>query len=329
MQKLLRIPIAAIVVLAIVAFMTTYTVRFTESAVVTTFGKASEASVKTQAGLGFKWPYPIQSVTKYDTRARYVETRGETVSTADNRQIVVKTYLVWQVSDPLKFFQSYGAAGSRESDHVRQAEDALRAKLRAALAEASKFRLSDILTTDSTGSKLPQLEAAILTQLKGSGSGALSDTGVSPQIVGIHSIELPDSVTEAVYQSMEAGRKRLADAEVQRGSSQAETIRTKGEQDARTIMSFAERRASVIRGQGEQEAARYLAQQKQDEQLAVFLQEMRFLNEALSNKRTTLTLPASLPGIRYLDPTVGEKLRQGNIPSQTGGTSSTQQGGSK
>ena len=82
------------------------TVRFTERAVVTTFGKAGESSVKTEPGLGFKWPYPIQSVTKYDTRQRYSETRSEALATADNRQIIVQSFIVWEVKDPLKFFQA-------------------------------------------------------------------------------------------------------------------------------------------------------------------------------------------------------------------------------
>ena len=39
MQNLLRIIVAAVIVLGILSFMTTYTVRFTEKAVVTTFGR--------------------------------------------------------------------------------------------------------------------------------------------------------------------------------------------------------------------------------------------------------------------------------------------------
>ena len=56
MQNLLRILVAAVIVLSIIAFMTTYTVRFTEQAVVTTFGKADESAVRSEPGLGFKWP---------------------------------------------------------------------------------------------------------------------------------------------------------------------------------------------------------------------------------------------------------------------------------
>lgn len=313
MQRTLRILIAAIVVLAILAFMTTYTVRFTERAVVTTFGKAGESSVKTEPGLGFKWPYPIQSVTKYDTRQRYSETRSEALATADNRQIIVQSFIVWEVKDPLKFFQSYGNAGAREVDHVKQAEETLKAKLRSALAATSRYRLNDLLNSEASGgSKLPELEAKVLEAI--GGKAVDPQTGISIASVGIHSLELPESVTEAVFKSMEAARRRIADAEVKRGESQAASIRAKAEGEAKTIQDFANRQAAVIRAQGEQEAAKYLALQKDDPELAVFLQNLRFLREALSNKKTTLVLPMSMPGLNLLDPSVREKLGQGIIP---------------
>jgi membrane protease subunit HflC len=313
MQRTLRILIAAIVVLAILAFMTTYTVRFTETAVVTTFGRADENSVKREPGLGFKWPYPIQSVTKYDTRARYTETRSETLATADSRQVIVQCYIVWQVNNPLDFFKAYGNAGAREADHVRQAEEALRARLRSALAETSHYKLTDLLSADAAGngsSKLPELEQKVLTAVQGGGT----PSGISIATVGIHSLELPESATEAVFKSMEASRLRIAKAEVDRGLSEAAAIRAKAEGDAKIILDFAARQADVIRAQGQQEAAKYLALQKEDPDLAVFLQNLRFMREALSNKKTTLILPLSLPGFYLMDPTVREKLGQGIIP---------------
>lgn len=314
MQRLFRIIIAALVVLAIVAFMTTYTVRFTETAVVTTFGKADESSVKREAGLGFKWPYPVQSVITYDTRARFTETRSETIATADNRQVILQTYLVWKVSEPLSFFRSYGNAGAREIDHVRQAEETLRAKLRSALAETSKYKLTELLNSGGGGSKLGELEGRLLGALKSvAGAGALTSSGIEAVAVGIESMELPMSATESVYKSMQATQQKIAGAESQRGETEAASIRAKAEGDSKTIMTFAERLAEGIRGQGQKEAAGYLALQKEDPRLAVFLQNLRFLRETTS-KRTTLVLPLSMAGFQLLDTRVQESLGRGEIP---------------
>ena len=53
------------VVLALV--FTMFQVRETESALVLTFGKATRQI--TEPGLYFKWPPPIESVQKFDSRA--------------------------------------------------------------------------------------------------------------------------------------------------------------------------------------------------------------------------------------------------------------------
>jgi membrane protease subunit HflC len=324
MQRGFRIVIAAVVVLAILAFMTTYTVRFTETAVVTTFGRADESSVKTEPGLGIKWPYPIQSVITYDTRQRFTETKSETIATADNRQVILQTYLVWKVNDPLQFFRSYGNGGAREVDHVRQAEETLRAKLRSALAETSRYKLTDLLNAGAGGSKIAELEKRILESLNGvagtSGAGAkdaLAASGVTAVSVGIESMELPQSVTEAVFKSMQATQEKLAGAEGKRGETMASSIRNKANADEKKIMAFAEKEAQVISGQGQQEAAAYLAMQKQDPRLAVFLQQLRFLREATS-VRTTLVLPLSMAGFQLLNPQVQDQLGNGTIPPMGG-----------
>ena len=93
MRSTFLLTMTGLIVLGFVLFMVTFSVRFTEAAVVTTFGKASETSVVNQdgdeAGLYFKWPYPVQSVTKYDRRVRILESRSETQLTADDRPIIV------------------------------------------------------------------------------------------------------------------------------------------------------------------------------------------------------------------------------------------------
>ena len=123
-NKLLSIPaiVMYVIVAALVLFSTTYTVRFTEVAVLTTFGKAGEGSIKTEPGLKFKWFYPIQQVTKYDNRIRLVQGQSETQQTADDFQIVMEAFLTYRVTDPLAFFRNFSSAGDRAVDHFARAE---------------------------------------------------------------------------------------------------------------------------------------------------------------------------------------------------------------
>src|SRR3954466_12064032 len=109
--------LTGIFLIALLAFTITYTVRFTEAAVLTTFGKADETDVRKDPGLYVKWPYPIQSVTTYDKRTRVLSTKFEQLSTADSRQVVVECFCTWKVSDPLLFFRRFSNAGQRADEH--------------------------------------------------------------------------------------------------------------------------------------------------------------------------------------------------------------------
>lgn len=314
MQNFTRIAVAALIVLAIAAFMVTYSVRFTESAVVTTFGKASENSVKLEPGLGFKWPYPIQSVTKYDTRPRYVETKPETFSTKDNRQLVMQGFLTWKVVKPLEFYQLYSSAGARPEDHYRKAEETIRAQLRSAMAETSTFEVGELLNTGAAGSKFPELEQKIFDRLKSDAKSAFAASGVELVKVGIHSVELPQATTKQVFDRMKMTRERLAASALSEGTARAESIRAQASSDAKKILDFAERRAGVIRAQGDQEAAKFLQQMASAPELAVFLQNLEFLRRTTS-KNTTIVMPMSQAGLGLIGPNAAEQIKSGKIPA--------------
>lgn len=338
MQKYLRPVLAVLFVLAIVAFAFSYTVRFTEKAVVTTFGRAGEDAVVSEPGLKFKWPFPIQSVTKYDTRVRVLQTRSQTQQTADDSQIIIEAFATWRVSNPLAFFQRFSNAGGRAEDHYAAAEEILRTTLRSALGETSKFRLDQLFNPDPARSRLAELEGRIFALLAtiqaetiqaesgegetgeggGGGGRGLSDYGIEVTMVGINRIVLPEDTTNKVIERMGANRDRLAQELESQGTARATAIRAKAEADARKIRAFAERRAAEIRAKGEEEAAEFLAQQAVDPDLAIFLQNISMLREAMA-KRFTLVLSASDFGMGLFSPTALEGLRPGEFPTNLPG----------
>jgi len=330
-QRLLRPLLAVLFVLAVIAFAFTYTVRFTEKAVVTTFGRAGENAVIAEPGLKFKWPYPIQTVTKYDTRIRVLQTRSQQQQTADNSQIIVEAFATWRVSNPLTFFQRFSNAGSQAEDHFEQAEDILRNVLRSAMGETSEYRLEELFSPERAGSKLSELEERIYAQLASSdsdsasagevaapglpgGSGRrLSEYGLEVTTVGINRILLPQETTDDVIRRMGTNRQKLAQELESQGNARADAIRAQAEAGAQIIRSFAERRAAEIRAKGEDEAAEFLAQQSSHPELAVFLQNVDMMKEAMS-KRFTLVLSASDFGMGLFSPTALEGLGAGELP---------------
>lgn len=314
------LPLMGIVLfLAIVLFACTYTVRFTETAVKTTFGAAGESSIKTEPGLYRKAPYPFQSVTKYDRRVRLVTTRSESQQTADDFQIVVQAYMTYRVADPLKFFRRFSSAGDRSQDHYRKAEDdVLRDRLRAQLGETSRYRMDQLFTPERGASKLPELEGRILDQLRTGGEGGLSldEYGIEVVTVGIDRVVLPEETTGKVMDRMGANRDRLAERYESEGDSRATSIRAKADSDAEKIRAFAKRRAAEIEARGYEEAAPFLARQAQDEELAVFLRQIDFMKNAMA-KRFTLVLSTSDFGLGLFSPEAARTLRAGELPDYT------------
>lgn len=315
MKVQLMIVVAAVVLVALLSRMVTYSLRFTEVAVVTTFGEAGENSTITKAGLHFKAPYPIQSVTKYDTRVRFLQARSETQQTADDRQIVVEAFVTWSVRDPLAFFQRFSNAGEREADHYRRAEEILRSALRSGLSETSRYRMEELFTSEGS-SKLPELEARVLAAMTGTGTGgqSLDSSGIVVEAVGINRVVLPEETTTAVFDRMAADRDRLVKEIQAQGASSAEAIISSARAKAETIRAFASARAEEIRTQGDIEGAKFLGQMNTFPELAIFLRNVEFMATVMS-RRITLVFPTSMPGFDLFRPDLFNGLKRGEVPA--------------
>lgn len=314
MKNLIPIALTVIFLLALLSFTVSYSVRFTEAAVVTTFGKAGETPVR-EAGLRFKWPYPIQTVTKYDTRTRLLQNRAEAQQTADDRQIIVESFLTWRVSEPLEFFKRFSNSGSRPEDHFESAERTLRSLLAGAMAETGRYSLSELFTPEANSSKLPELEARILAALQAPDERgmSLSSYGIEPTGVGIHRVRLAEETTRAVNERITANRERLAKELESAGDAEAQAITAKAESDRQRILDFAARRAAEIRAQGDIAASQYVERMNSHPDLAVFLKNLDFVRSAFSS-RTTVILSTDVPGLNLIDPEALGRLAPGEIP---------------
>lgn len=317
---------------AIIGFMFSYTVRYNEVAVRTTFGKADASrDVITEPGLKFKAPSPIQDVVKYDTRLRVVETRSETMQTADDRQIVVEAFCTYKVQDPLKFFTNFSGAGRRSADHYRRAEEVIHSALRSALGELSRYRLGELFTSEVGTSRLPELEARVREVLQRSGAEgetgrvSMAEYGIDVTMVGVQRIVLPENTTAKVMERMASHRTRLAQELTAEGDAAARSIRAEADSTARVIRSFAQTLADEIRARGEFERAEFLALQKSAEapELAEFLQGLRFMEQLFgpdsTMSRTTFFLTLDSPLLRALDPRTFTNLKPGQIPDMMSG----------
>lgn len=316
MRRTLIILLTTVFLAMLLGYTATFSVRYTESAVLTTFGRAAEGDIKTEAGLYFKWPYPIQTVTTYDTRQRVVQGKLEQGQTADAQVIAFECFATWKVVDPLKFFQRFSNSGPRASDHLEQARGQIEANLRAMSSMVSRYQMKDLFNAAPGGSKIPELEASILQALqsKDNKGASLADYGVEVTSVGITRIVLPETVTTAVFEAMKQRRLTLAKETESRGEADAATIRLDGATQASRIRTFADARAQELMTQGDLESAPFLRQMGQHPNLAVFLENMAFVRTAMA-KRATLVLSSSMPGISVFFPDALDSSKtEGGLP---------------
>jgi membrane protease subunit HflC len=291
MSRALAVIVALLLFVLLVLFTTTYTVRFNEVAIRTTFGQVGEGSVVRDAGLKFKLPAPIQRVTRLDTRLQLLETPFETIRTTDGQQVMVRAFLMWKVDQdndgPLRYYLA-NPSGDAAETNAGLADRVLTA-VRNAL---SRFEFGDLV---GARSNLNAAEESILAEL-----ASLADDGVNPVTVGVSQVVLPPATSNAVLKRMEAQQKVLADAERIKGEAEAQNIRSNANSKADRIRAFASVLAEEIRSKGAGKAAQYLEAMAADEDFAIFLIWVETLRAAFS-RYTTIILPATIEPAHLLN----------------------------
>jgi len=268
-----------IIVLIILLMMCTYQVRFTEAAVVTRFDRIL-ADRGTEPGLHWKWPF-IERVHKFDARLRTFESEFRQQSTRDQRSIVMTVFATWRIDDPSKFLEAVGPAADAGAVKIGdRLENAVNVVLK-------DYPLSALVNTDPQKTKLVEIEARILEGIQGQ---AETDYGISVNSVGIKRLNLPQIVTQAVFERMKKDREKTIKALEAEGRSEAQKITAEAEQQANKILVRAGTYARSIEALGEAEASRLYAVFEKNRELSDFLKMSETLLRILRNGQTTIVL---------------------------------------
>jgi membrane protease subunit HflC len=278
------IAIGAFIALILILYMVTFQVRETEYAVVTTFGRAGDpirGNIEGGAGLYWKWPWPIQRVHRYDNRLKHLETQLEQTQMSDGTPVLVSTYLLWRIGDPLGFHRS------RFTDE--SARDLLRALLRDRQnAILGQRKLSDLLSPQGEQERLRGVEREILTSLSLTLSERAQSYPMEVREVGIQRILLPEGTTESVFRRMREERKNIAAGYRADGKTRAAQIKTDADTKAEGILAEAHAEARATEAEGDREAAAYYKTFDKAPALALLLLKLDSLKEIAADRATWL-----------------------------------------
>lgn len=260
----------------LVLFLISFQVRETEVAIIATWGKPGEPITK--PGWQFKWPTPIDTVYKYDSRPRVFAGVQEETTTRGGEPIIVNSYVLWRISDARKFLV---AAGTYE-----KAEQLLSTELRNAQNSiVGEFYFNDFVNSDPNKIKLEQVELRILKALSDS---AVSTYGIEINTVGISNLKVPENVTENVFARMREDRNRKKEAIINEGQAEANRIQSEANEIRSKLLAAADMRAKSIRADGDAEAAKYYSMLEEDPEFAIFLRDLEGLKKILESKTTIL-----------------------------------------
>jgi membrane protease subunit HflC len=286
-MKNISVLVLVLILVAILGLtLFSFQVRETEKALVMQFGK----HVRTieEPGWHFKWPDPIQGVNKFDSRSHLYERRLDETTTAGGEPIIVTSYVVWRVGDPLKYYNSVIDQKGAEL----QLESLLGNTQNTVVG---KYNFSDFVNADPAQTQFEKIEADMLAGIQ----PKAGEFGIQIQSVGIKRLAISDKTTQQVFDRMKAERQQKADAILSEGEAMARKIRSDADAKKTELMAVVEAQAKSVRGQGDAEAARYYQMLDADPQLAMFLRDIDALKKVLKEK-TTIVLGADTDPIKLL-----------------------------
>ena len=284
-RNAMTIVIGAVLVVIFALLLFVFQVRRSEVAIVTTFEKPT-AQPYDQPGAYFKWPWPIQKVYKFDQRIQNFEDKFSQTLTADNNNLIVTIYTGWRISDAKSFYPKFQGS-------VPAAQRILEGMLRSAQnAVIGGHNLSDFVNTDPKELKFDAIEGEIERAVQSELS--TNDYGIRLEFLGFKKIELPESVTQAVFDRMKNERQKLISKTENEGKAEAQIIESAADRQAAETIANADAAATRIRGEGEAAAARVLPVFQQNPALANYLLRIEALKQSL-NQRATLIFDERTP----------------------------------
>jgi len=258
-----------------------FTVREGSSAIISRFGKI--VTVHTEAGLYFKLPWPVDKVIIYDSRNQYMDSGYTETLTNDKINIILQTYLVWNIEDPRKFHTSIGEYEAAQ----RHLNGIVAATKNSVLGN---YRLSSLVSTNLEDIKIGEISRAIKEEAARS---ALDTYGIRITALDIKRLALPDANIRSVFSQMIADRQRFVSLYTAEGERDAAIIRSEAEAKSAEIFAKGLSETAEIDAETERLVAQiYGAAYDQNSQLFIFLRKLIALENSV-NPNTVVIMRAN------------------------------------
>lgn len=260
--RIMKIVIAVALVAVLGYFGFTCEVREGSCAVIMRFGAVR--SEITEAGLYPRLPWPFETVVTYDSRLQYLESDYLETTTEDKRNVIIQSYAVWKISDPLLYHNSVGSrgvAGSYIKDQIFSATNSV----------MGGYKLTSLVSLSTEALKIDKIQEEIFARVR---EKCISNYGIDITDVSILRLSLPDTNLESVFEQMRADRQKDIDTIIANAQRDANAIIADADAEASAIIANGTTSAAEIKAQTETEVARIYAEAQ-----AANIELYRFLRE--------------------------------------------------
>ncbi len=276
--------VLSLITFLVVASLSAFSVDQREYAIVFRLGEI--VSVKKQPGLYFKIPL-VDNVRYFEKRIVTLDWgEPDRFITSEKKNVLVDSFVKWKIVDPSKYYVSVrGDEKQAEARLSQVVNDGLR-------AEFGKRTIHDVISGE---------RAKIMDILRDKADREARQMGIQVLDVRLKRVDLPQEVSESVYQRMEAERKRVANDLRSQGAGAAEKIRADADKQREVIISEATRDAQRIKGEGDAKAAEiYAAAYSKNPEFYAFYRSLEAYRNSLKNKADVLVLDPSSEFFKYL-----------------------------
>jgi membrane protease subunit HflC len=298
----MRSPVTGIVtlilvlILAVVAYSSIFTVQQTEQVLVVRFGRPVD--IATDPGLHFKAPF-IDTVIPVDKRILDLENASQEVIAADQKRLVVDAFARYRIKDALQFYQSVGTIQAANL----QLTQLLNASLRRVLGEVTLIQV------------VRDEREALMARIRQQLDKEAESYGIQVVDVRIRRADLPEQNSQAVYKRMTTEREREAAEFRAQGGQKAQEIRSNADREVTVIVAEANSKAEQTRGEGDAERNRLFAEAYgKDPDFFAFYRSMSAYENGLRSGDTRYLLRPDSDFFKYFGAPSGKSAGAATAP---------------
>ncbi|WP_374308183.1 protease modulator HflC [Dongia sp.] len=271
-----------VVLLAIVAYSSTFVVQQAESAIVLRFGNPQV--VIEQPGLKLKIPVADQ-VILLDRRVLNFDAPAQELLTRDQKRVVISAFVRYQIVNSLKFYQVGRTYANAES------------QIRSVLGSTLRSVIGNVALVDTLTPKRAEIMRQIHTELT---RQAAEPYGIKIVDVRFKRVDLPAQNSDAVFNSMR--KQRAQEAARIRAEGAREARQKTAEADKERVVKIAEARkqSEILRGEADGAAiAIYNEAFGRDAKFFDFYRSLQAMQDGLKGDTTTYVGPPSGDFFRF------------------------------